>query len=330
MANAYTGTGDVNAISKYYSKVFLERLQPGPIVANYCVKKALPLNEGKVVYFPRMTVSSTMVSAYKVTEGTLTTTEKIGDAQVSATVEQFANAKALWDLTGLTAINSTVEETIKELADQAKNILDKRIIEEAIGNSTAGGLVTQSGFSCLVYNTASGAQPATDAKISAWGTYLGVTEYAMTAKTLRYAAKILKRRNVAPQDDGYYTLICHSDTAMQLQADTTWQAAYQYTDPENMRKGVAGTYAGIKVQIDNNIKISAYGSNGAYIYHSLLLGRGAMGVTELNGGVKTYTVNNGADKFDPVDQFISFGWKANMVPVRLNLSAGAIVMTCDE
>jgi N4-gp56 family major capsid protein len=182
----------------------------------------------------------------------------------------------------------------------------------------------------LVLNTASNAQPATDAKISAWGTYLGTVEYRMTAATLRYAAKQLKRRNVAPLEDGFYALICHSDTAMQLQADSTWQAAYQYTDPENMRNGVAGTYAGVKVQIDNNIVTSAYGSASATIYHSLLLGRGAMGVTELDGGVKTYTTNSGADKADPIDQFITFGWKANMVPVRLNASCGAIIMTCDE
>lgn len=329
MANAYTATADVAGfLPNYYSKVFLDRLQPGPIVAKYCLKKPLPANNGKVAYFPRMVVSSTTVSAYKLTEGTVLSTEKIDDAQVSATIEQFGNSKAIWDLTEMTAINGTVEETVRELADQALNILDKRIIQEAMGTSLATPY--QGGFSCLVLNTASGAQPATDAKISAWGTYLGTTEYGMTTKTIRYAVKVLKRRNVEPLEDGFYALICHSDTAVALQADTTWQAAYQYTDPENMRKGVTGTYGGVKVQIDNNIVTSAYGSNSATIYHSLLLGRGAMGVTELDGGVKTYTVGKGADKFDTIDQFVTFGWKANMVPVRLNTSCGAIIMTCDE
>lgn len=329
MANAYTATADVAGfLPNYYDKVFLERLQAGPIMMEYCVKKPLPTGSGKVAYFPRMVVSSTTVSAYKLTEGTVISTEKIDDAQVSATIEQFGNAKALWDLTKLTAINSTVEETVREIADQAKNVLDKRIIQEAMGTSTATPY--QGGFSCLVLNTASGAQPATDAKISAWGTYLGTVEYAMTAKTLRYAAKVLKRRNVQPQEDGFYTLVCHSDTAMQLQADSAWQTAYQYTDPENLRKGVAGTYAGVKVQIDNNIVTSAYGSIGATIYHSILLGRGAMGVTTLDGGVETYTTGGTADKADPINQFITFGWKANMVPKILNASCGAIVMTCDE
>jgi N4-gp56 family major capsid protein len=329
MANAYTATTDVaGLLPNYYDKVFLERLQAGPIMMQYCMKKPLPANSGKVAYFPRMVVSSTTVSAYKLTEGTLISTEKIDEAQISATVEQFGNAKALWDLTQLTAINSTVEETVKEIADQANNILDKRIIQEAMGTSATRP--HQSGFSCLIINTASGAQPATDAVISAWGTYLGTVEYSMTAKTLRYAAKVLRSRNVKPQEDGFYTLVCHSNTAMQLQADTAWQTAYQYTDPENLRKGIAGTYSGVKVQIDNNIVTSAYGSISATIYHSILLGHGALGVTTLDGGVSTYTTGGSADKFDPINQFITFGWKANMVPVRLNASCGAIVMTCDD
>lgn len=329
MANAYTGTADVTGLlPNYYDKVFLERLQAGPIMMDYCIKKPLPLNNGKVAYFPRMVVSSTTVSAYKLTEGTVISTEKIDEAQISATIEQFGNAKALWDLTNLTAINSTVEETVREIADQAKNILDLRIIQEAMGTSATRP--TQAGFSCLVYNTASGAQPATDAVISAWGTYLGTVEYAMTTKTIRYAVKKMLGRNVKPQDDGFFTLVCHSDTAMQLQADTSWQTAYQYTDPENLRKGIAGTYAGAKIQIDNNIVTSAYGSNSAIIYHSLLLGHGALGVTTLDGGINTYTTPAVADKADPIAQFITFGWKANMVPARLNVSCGAILMTCDQ
>lgn len=224
MANAYTATTDVAGfIPNYYSKVFLERLQPEPIMMQYCVKKPLPQNNGKTAYFPRMVVSSTTVSAYKVAEGTVISTEKIDDAQVSAIVEQFANAKALWDLTELTAISSTVEETVVEIADQAKNIIDRRIIDEAYGTSATpwGG----SGFSCFSYNTA--AATADVIAPSVIFAAASTTEYRMTAATLRAAVKKLKGRNVSPLDDGFYALICHSDTAMQLQADSSWQAAYR-------------------------------------------------------------------------------------------------------
>lgn len=325
MANAYTATGDVTGLlPNFYNKTFLERLQPGPIMMDYCAKKPLPTNNGKVMYFPRMVVSSTTVSAYKLTEGTIISTEKIDEAQISATIEQFGNAKALTDLTKLTAINSTVEETVREIGDQAKNILDKRIIHEAYGTSSVpwGG-----GFSVTAWNTAGDVDLG--ASTSAYFTYVGTAEFKMKAETLRYLAKKMKAKNVRPFDDGFYVLVCHSDTAMQLQADSEWQSAYQYTDPENMRKGVAGAYGGIKVQVDNNIFTSAMGSASGVLYFSVLLGQGALGASMLDGGVKTYMVDEGASKFDPIDQFVSFGWKANFVPRILNVSCGNIVVTAD-
>lgn len=325
MSNAYTATADVAGfIPNYYSKVFLERLQPEPIMMQYCTKKPLPTGNGKTVYFPRMTVTSTVVSAYKLAEGTVISTEKIDDAQVSAIVEQFGNAKALWDLTELTAINGTVEETVREIGDQARNILDKRILEAAYGTSaTATGL----GFSGFSFDTGL----ATEA-FAFSAAHLGLTKasYRMTAATVRAAVMKLRGRNVAPLEDGFFALIVHSDSAMILQADSAWQSAYQYTDPENIRKGVAGTYAGAKIQIDNNITTSANGSLGATVYYSVLLGRGALGVTELDGGVKTYTKKSGdQDTSNPINQFVTFGWKVAMVPKVLNQNCGLFIMTCD-
>jgi len=95
-----------------------------------------------------------------------------------------------------------------------------------------------------------------------------------------------------------------------------------------MRKGVAGTYGGAKVQIDNNIKSSALGSGGDTVYYSLLLGHGAMGVTELTG-TKYYTVSSGASKYDPLDEFITVGWKSIFVPAVLNVSCGFVILTGD-
>ena len=325
---AYTATTDVAGfLPNYYSKVFLERLVPGPRMLQFCTMKPLPKNQGKVAYFPRMVVSSTTVSAYKLAEGTVITPEKIDDAQVSATIEQFGNSKAIWDLTELTAIDSTVEETVKEIADQASNIIDIRTMEGGYGTSATpyGG----SGFSMFAFNTVGAAENGGIAMSVVYAA-VGATEFRMKAATVRAAVKKLMGRNVRPLDDGFYALVCHSDTASRLQADSEWQTAYQYTDPENLRKGVAGTYAGAKIVIDNNIRTSANGSNGDTIYYSFLLGRGALGATELDGGIKTYTKKSGEqDTYNPINQFITFGWKANFVAKHLNLSAALVVLTAD-
>jgi len=326
----YAGTADLaGAVPTFYGKDFLERLLPQVIMMDYCDKQPLPGNNGTIVYFPRMTTPSTTVSASRINYSAgrePITPGNIVSVAVSATLEKYGNAVAVQDVTELTAITGTMTEVNNNIADMAAQVLDTRIIEEAYGSSSSA-VPSSTHFSSFAFNTVA----ATEVTVtySTYFTTIDAASHKVTTATLRAAVKKLKGRNVKPQDSsGTYAYICHSDTAMQLQADTTWQAAYQYTDPENMRKGVAGSYGGATIQIDNNIKSSALGSGGATIYYSLLLGRGALGVTEL-GGIKHYMVAGGADKYDPIDEFVSVGWKALMVPAVLNLSSGLVVMTCD-
>lgn len=325
MANAYTATADLATLPQYYHKVFLERFVVNPVMMDYAMKKPLPTGNGKVVYFPRLSNSSTTVSAYKLTEGTVISTEKVQDAQLSATIEQFGNAKAVWDLTELTAINGTVEEAVREMAEQAGNVVDKRIIQTAIGGAPAGPSALSSfinkGFSATVGITAYTEFSAAVATLSA----------GITGDKIRFAKKVLEGRNVPKYEDGYYVLVCHTDTANKLQEDSSWQEAWKYTDAENIRKGEAGRYAGVTIVTDNNIQTSANGSAGATVYYSILLGRGALGVTELDGGVNTYFKKSGEqDTSNPINQFITMGWKVNFVPKILNVSAGLLVASCDS
>lgn len=324
MANAYTASTDQNTLPKYYSKVFLERLVVGPKMMQFAIKKNLPAGNGTTVLFPRIVNPSVTVSAYKLTEGTIVSTEKVVDAQVSAVIEQFGNAQAVTDITNLTAINGMVEEATKALADQADSILDQRIIQEAYGTSA---VPTGAGFSCFAWNTAGDAD--LNASTSAYGTYVANTEFRMKAETVRAAVTKMRARNVQPFEDGYFALVVHSDTASRLRADSEWQNAYVYTDAESIRKGVTSAYEGVKVVVDNNIKTSANGSGGNTLYFSVLMGQGALGATELDGGIRFYANNEGASKADPINQFSTIGWKANFVPKRLNVSCGLIVITAD-
>lgn len=323
---AVTTTGStINTLPKFYNKVFLERLVPNPVMMNYAIMKPQPTGNGTVVYFPRIANSSYMVSAYALTEGTAVTPRKFVDVQVSATIIQYGDAIAVSDLAELTVIDSTTMEVVKEQGDLAKNIIDKRIMEEAYGTSaTASG----AGFSMFFWNTASNAGLGTST--SAGFTYAGTVEYAMSVKTLRAATSALRVRNVRPFDSGYFALVCHTNTAAKILADSEWQAGYQYTDPIQMRKGAVAQFGGTEVVVDNNVTTSANGSAGNTLYYSILLGQGGLGVTQLDGGVSTIIKKSGEqDTSNPLNQFSTFGWKINFVPVRLNLSSGLIVITAD-
>lgn len=328
-------------LPSYYDKVFLEALVPVPQAAKYCMRKPLPLHQGNIAYFPRMTATANVPSSYDIaSDGTVITPEAIVDEQVSATIVQFGNAKAISDMTEMTAINTVVEETVKNLADQANNLIDKYILSRAyntgaslvytaagVGDATSvgasfGGFILQWVDTSILANTPSAAIASA-----------GDTNNGISATALRKAVKTLKAKNVKPLSDaeGCFAFLCHTNTAMKLLADTAITDLYKYTDPENLKKGIVGRYAGALIVEDNNVLVSAGGSSSANVYFSVLLGHGAMGVTELDGGVKTYTKPAGtAGTADPINQLMTFGWKAQVAAAILNTSAGVIVASNDD
>jgi len=322
---ATTVMSDLNTLPKFYSKVWLEVLNPGPAIMEFATKKKLEQGSGNNIFFPRAVARSTVVSAALQTDGTVMTTQKFVDAQVSAVIQQFGDGVAMSDLTNLTALNSTVTEATKSLGIQAKNVIDKRILEGCYNTSATA---TGAGFSMFFYNTVGNSQLGIST--SAGFTYADETEYAIKAETLRAASGVLRSRNVEPFEDGMFALIAHSDTASRLRADSEWQNAFIYTDAESVRKGIASAYEGVKIVIDNNVTTSANGSVGATLYYSVLLGRGAIGATELDGGVKFFAKKPGSSTTnDPADQFITLAWKANFTSKILNVSSGLVVITAD-
>jgi len=292
-------------------------------------KRDIPPHSGKTMYFPRMSSTSTTPSAYTSTEGTAVTAEAVGDVRVSATLETFRNAKKIWDLAALTALSTFANEVVDEQASQAANVIDKKILEAAYGcpfGVTVGTISDSIGGTNV---------NAFSAVFLSGTTYTSNTEVhstaVITAAAIRNWVKKLRARNVRAFDDsGLYLLVVHSDTEMKIQADTTWQATYEYTDPENMKKGLFGQYGGVKMLRDNNILVSACGSAGATLYFSLLLGKGAMACSNLKGGVKTYMKeSDSGDTSNPVNEFVTFGWKVHFIPKILNVSAGLICVTTD-
>jgi len=333
-------TTDMSSIPVFYNKKFLERFVPTVAMKELATSKPLPANSGTTMYFPQMSASSTTVSAYKSAAGTIVTPEAANDFRVSAVIEKYRNAKGIWDLAKITGLSTYIDEVVNEQADHAAAIIDKRILEECYGTSAMpfGG-----GFSCFAYDTTAGANLLTDgvntrSQMSAIGTFFGMAgrSFKATTATIRAAAGLLRSRNVKPYEDGFFRMAVHTDTEMALLADTTWAASPNYLTSDEMARGIFGAYGGVKFVRDNNIYTSACGTSAAgyaqaTAYCNVLLGKGALAVSELDGGVKTYLKESGAsDTYNPVNEFVTFGWKIMFVPKRLNVQCGLIVLTQDN
>jgi N4-gp56 family major capsid protein len=350
---AMTTTSDVAYfLPEFYDKTFLEVFQPIPKAADYCMQKALPLHQGKTVYFPKMTATSDNPGSYIMTEGTPITPETFVDEQVIATVVPFGNAKGISDFAEMTAIDSTTVEVVKNLAVQANNLLDKQILAAAYNSGATGYTVYKAtatsvsasvslgtsygGFPVIVANADfAGSASTVQTDLSATTTGLvsainscGGVDSVISAATLRRAAGKLKGKNVTPLEKGYYAFLCHTDIAMTLLADSSITDLYKYTDPENLKKGIVGMYANTLIVEDNNILVApTAGLSSGAVYFNILLGRGALAVTKLDGGVKTYTKPAGsAGTADPINQNATFGWKAIQAATITNTSGGLIVI----
>ena len=119
-------------------------------------------------------------------------------------------------------------------------------------------------------------------------------------------------------------------------ADSPWQNWHQYTTPEFLYRGEIGRVAGVRFVestlapitrgCSNALAISATGSRSAFGYGTVIFGKGFYGVTELDGGVKTY-MGTGPTKEDPLNQADTYGGKANIAAQMLDTSAGLILWT---
>jgi N4-gp56 family major capsid protein len=108
----------------------------------------------------------------------------------------------------------------------------------------------------------------------------------------------------------------HPSVAYDLMADPEWIDAQKHTpgNVEKLFKGEIGEIAGVKVVESTEAKIWANaGSGGASVYATLVLGKDAYGVTDIEGGgLQTIIKAKGsAGTADPLDQRSTVGWKAN-------------------
>jgi len=120
-------------------------------------------------------------------------------------------------------------------------------------------------------------------------------------------------------------------------------AKVQYARPEKMERGLIGEVEGVKFYDDPNMSTSnfsgmqvstAIGSSLGTVYGTIIFGRGAYAVTELEGAgtgenaTKVYVVGREKpDKSDPLQQYSYVGYKATLAAKILNPSCGAVLLT---
>lgn len=320
-----TSFADVaNLIKDYYDRMLLETLDPETKFYQFGVQKPLPLGEGRTIIWNR---PRRLGFGQKLTPGIKPSANELSTIKVSTIVEEYGGYTLLDEYTRMTAITDTMVIATQELAKQAAETIDRAICLAIIffddpNTATSAVHVIKSSASLFI---------STNAFVA--NTY---SNTLIAVSDVRRCTSELRRRNVPTLDGQNYVGVINPLVAEDLRSDTTWQNWHQYTTPEYLYRGEIGrvegvrfvetTFTPVSAGSGNGIAISAATATSAVAYGTVIFGRGFYGVSEIDGGIQTFTVQ-GPSKSDPLNQTTTYGWKSYFGAKILNVSCGLVLWT---
>ncbi|MBQ5709056.1 MAG: N4-gp56 family major capsid protein [Anaerotignum sp.] len=286
-----TSTETLSAEMKtFYDSVLLDNAKPNLVHDQFGQKRPIPKNNGKQIEFRRYT--SLEKALTPLTEGVTPDPNSLKVTTVTATVEQYGDWISMSDVLLLTAIDNNLAEAVQLLGDQAGRTLDT--ITRDIINGGTNVLYAPNGTDAV---TSRGALTA---------------NAHMTAQLVMKAAAILKGANASTFDNDFVAII-HPYVAYDLMQDEGWKELHKYCAPENAFEGELGKLGRVRFVESTEAKVwGEAGASKAAVFSTLVIGKNAYGVTEVEGGgLETIVKQKGsAGTADPLDQRASAGWKA--------------------
>ena len=276
----------------FYDRLLLQRLLPNLAHQRFAQKRIIPLNTGKTINIRRF--ESIAANTTALTEGTVPAGEaSLTITALTSTVSQYGDFVQIDDMVDLTSIDPVLTETAAMLGEQAGNSLDQVIR----GVITAGTAVQYAG------GVASRATVAS-------ADILSVTE-------IRKAKRTLSNKNARPVDGSNFVGIIHPFGTYDIQGDTAWVNLNQYAGGGNVFEGEIGKVYGVRfVETSNGIVFTGAGSGGIDVYGTLILGKDAYVVVDLEGAGAVRNIIKplgSAGTADPLNQIATSGWKAVLV-----------------
>jgi N4-gp56 family major capsid protein len=328
-----TQTSLTNTVKNYYDRMMLEWLKPSAKYYQFGVKKSLPAGEGKAVIWNR---PLRLGLGFTLSEGVPTSTANaLSTAKVSALVQQYGGFTAISDMVDMTSITDVQSLATQVLAQQAAETIERAIISEcfiaasATDNNIPHHLIKTSAEVTDFWGAVSGVSVCSNGSLPGGPLATVSCLNVLAVSDIRSAVYKLKALNATPYEGNDFVAIVNTETAANLVGDSTWINFHQYAAPgqENLYSGEIGKIYGCRF-VETNLGPVTRGSNdtttaSSLAYGTVIMGKGFYGVTELDGGLKTFT-SQGADKADPLNQTTTKGWKMTFASKILNVSAGLV------
>jgi len=296
----------------FYDKRLIDIAGPNLIHDQFGQKRPIPKNNGKTIEFRRF--APLLKALTPLTEGVTPDGDTLDATSITAEVKQYGNYIVQSDMLELTAIDNTILEATKLLGKQAGLTLDT-VTREVLNAGT-------NVYFCP--KTVAGAK--TDI---IYRKDLDATS-VLTVDDINKVVALLRSENV-PTINGDYVGIIHPFVAYQIMKDDAWLKPHQYQDTDAIYEGEIGKIGGVRfVQtseakifklidtVDANNSCPLIDSTGSTssldnryaVFSTLILGEGAYGTTEVEGGGLETIIKQKGEGEDRLNQRSSVGWKA--------------------
>jgi len=323
-----------NTIKSFYDRVLVEALDPILKYYQFGDKRPLPEGEGTSVIWNK---AVRLAIGVNVTESPIAAASggnALSTYKVSAVIQSYAGFTEITDLVDLTSITDVMKLAAERLGAQAGETIERVIMAEnfihhttqSIGDSAHHYFKTGSAVE-EIWGSVSGASAAPGSPTSTVS-----AAAVITVSDVRAAIFVLKGLNVPAYSGNDYVSIVNTEVAEDIVGDSTWINFHQYAAPgqKNLYTGEIGKIYGCRfvetTQGPAVIASNAGGTASGIAYGTVVMGRGFYGVTELDGGIRTY-IAQGAQKSDPINQNTTYGWKSHFTTKLLNTSAGLVLWT---
>lgn len=335
-----TTTTLTNEYQKYFSKQLLKTAVQLTILDQFGLKTPLPKKKGaKVISFFRRlksslnTTTGLVDNVQTLTEGTpIATFMGATLDRVDVTLVQLGEASKVTDILSMTELFDALKQNTDLMAEDCALNADSIVRNALVAALNTGVTLNQASGTATEKFTQIYAQG--NASLSALNT-AGVSGGKLVATDFLRAATTLKVNRAPTFAGGMYVAAICPQNAADLQNDPDWIDAANWGDPDRRFKGEIKNFAGCRFVEHTNPFIqdvtgteyvyagAATAANKAFI--TFVLGQGAYGVPAIEGDSPynpRMMIVNTPDKSDPLNQYMTAGWKAFWAAAGLNAPYG--------
>lgn len=343
-----------NLLMVYFQRRLIKTLHEK--VAFYTLAEKFPLPQGSGNQMTFNGWRKLAAASSTLGEASSNSAVALSSRKVNVTIASYGRAVKITDLLELTSIASPVEGAMRELEHSAAltldNVIQLAVFKNVIGQvgqnadvktkliSTTFQAALASSFCANTGTTSNSRQFGFPVVFAASSTRLSVVNKnapSISARMgpigIRKVVTRLRRLAVDPFANGMYAGVMHPNAEAMLLSNSDYKQ-YVVNYVEGPRESIfknapSRQIHGVDLVVSPNVP--RYATSAMSCHFTFICGQGALGVTELGGGVKMLIKRPGPQTTsEPFDLNSYVSYKLRAVAAALNPSAGAILISFES